>query len=294
MRSERRALWLMASPFLAGLAVLVAGPALWTAAMAFTDANLVGAPSFVGLGNFRELLEDPTFRLALRNSVMFAALAVPLRLVLALGVALLLARPTRGARVARAAVVLPAVVPDVALALAFTWLFNPLYGPLNAVLGGLGVPTPAWLTEATPARWGVILMSLFVVGEGVLIAIAARGQIPRELGEMAAEQGAGRIGTFVRVTMPLMAPVLLLMAVRDTALSLQSSFVPALIVTGGGPPPGATTYLSLFVYREGFEYLRYGYAAAATLAMFAVAASAVWLEYRVVSRWVSSRSGWSA
>ncbi len=294
MGRERRGLWLMASPFLVGLAVLVVGPAVWTGVMAFTDANLVGPPSFVGLVNFRELFGDPMFRLALRSSLMFVVLAVPLRLGLALGVALLLARPTPGSRAARTAVVLPAIVPDVALALVFLWLFNPLYGPLNTVLGGLGLPTPSWLTEATPARWGVVLMSLFVVGEGVLIAIAARRQIPRELDEMAAEQGAGRVSTFVRVTVPLMTPMLLLLAVRDTALSLQASFLPALLVTDGGPPPGATTYLPLFVYREGFEYLRYGYAAAATLVMFAVTASAVWLEYRVVARWGGpGRLGWS-
>jgi len=290
---ERRALWLMASPFLVGLVVLVVGPAAWTGVMAFTDANLVRPPSFVGLANVRELVEDPMFRLALRNSLLFVVLAVPLRLALALGVALLLARPSPGARVARTAAVLPAVVPDVALALVFLWLFNPLYGPLNTVLGGLGLPTPSWLTESMPARWAVVVMSLFTVGEGVLVAIAARRQIPRELDEMAAEQGAGRVGTFARVTVPLMTPVLLLLALRDTALSLQASFLPALLVTDGGPPPGATTYLPLFAYREGFEYLRYGYAASATLVMFAITASAVWLEYRVVARWGPGRLGWS-
>ena len=293
MELERRALWLMASPFLVGLVVLVVGPAAWTGVMAFTDANLVRPPSFVGLANVRELVEDPMFRLALRNSLLFVVLAVPLRLALALGVALLLARPSPGARVARTAAVLPAVVPDVALALVFLWLFNPLYGPLNTVLGGLGLPTPSWLTESMPARWAVVVMSLFTVGEGVLVAIAARRQIPRELDEMAAEQGAGRVGTFARVTVPLMTPVLLLLALRDTALSLQASFLPALLVTDGGPPPGATTYLPLFAYREGFEYLRYGYAASATLVMFAITASAVWLEYRVVARWGPGRLGWS-
>ena len=95
MPGERRALWLMAAPFLVGVTVLVVGPALWTATMAFTDANLIRPPRFVGLGNFRELLEDPLFRLALRNSLLFAVIAVPLRLALALGVALLLARPGR-------------------------------------------------------------------------------------------------------------------------------------------------------------------------------------------------------
>jgi multiple sugar transport system permease protein len=94
-RSERATLWLMATPFLLGVAALVVGPALWTLVMAFTDANLIRPPAFVGLANLRELFGDPMFRLALRNSMLFAAVAVPLRLGLALGVALLLARPAR-------------------------------------------------------------------------------------------------------------------------------------------------------------------------------------------------------
>jgi multiple sugar transport system permease protein len=291
-RAERATLWLMATPFLLGVVALVAGPTLWTLAMAFTDANLIRPPTFVGLANLRELVGDPMFRLALRNSLLFAAVAVPLRLGLALAVAMLLSRPAPGSRFARVAAVAPAALPDVALALAFLWLFNPVYGPLNIGLDALGLPTPSWLTEVNPARWGVVLMSLFVIGEGVLLALVARWQIPRELEEMAAEQGAGRASTFARVTLPLLTPVLLLLAVRDTALSLQASFTPAYLVTEGGPPPGATTYLPLFAYREGFEYLRYGYAAAATLVMFAVTASAVWLEYRLIARW--GRLGWRA
>jgi multiple sugar transport system permease protein len=82
-----------------------------------------------------------------------------------------------------------------------------------------------------------------------------------------------------------MAPVLGLLLLRDTVLSLQVSFVPALVVTEGGPPPYATTYLSLFVYRQGFEYLRYGYAAAATLVMLAVTGLAVVVQWRLIRRY---------
>jgi multiple sugar transport system permease protein len=90
---------------------------------------------------------------------------------------------------------------------------------------------------------------------------------------------------FWRVTLPLMAPTLLLLMFRDTIFSFQANFVPALIVTGGGPAPYATTYLPLFIYRNGFEYLRYGYAAAATLTMFGITALIVYLQYRIVKRW---------
>ncbi|MGH2672848.1 MAG: carbohydrate ABC transporter permease, partial [Actinomycetota bacterium] len=93
------------------------------------------------------------------------------------------------------------------------------------------------------------------------------------------------LNVFRRVTLPIMAPTLLLLLFRDTIFSFQASFVPALIVTEGGPPPYATTYLPLFIYRNAFEYLRYGYAAAATLTMFVVTGVIVLIQYRIVKRW---------
>ena len=109
---------------------------------------------------------------------------------------------------------------------------------------------------------------------------------PDELYELAAVEDA-TWWTFRRVTFPLIAPVLLLLFLRDWILSFQLSFVPALIVTDGGPPPHATTYLPLFVYRTGFEYLRYGYVAAATLVMLALTVVVVLLQWRIFRRWAS-------
>ena len=127
-------------------------------------------------------------------------------------------------------------------------------------------------------------MGLFLIGDGFLIALAARRAVPGELYDMASASGAGPLARFARVTLPLMTPALLLMATRDTIVSFQATFVPALIVTEGGPPPYGTTYLPLFVYRNAFEYLRYGYASAATVCMFVLTASIVWLQYRAIDR----------
>jgi multiple sugar transport system permease protein len=115
--------------------------------------------------------------------------------------------------------------------------------------------------------------------------VLSGAEIPEELYELSAIEGSGPVNVFRRVTLPLMAPTLLLLLFRDTAYSFQASFVPALIVTEGGPPPFATTYVPLFVYRNAFEYLRYGYAAAATLVMFLVTAAIVYAQYRIVRRW---------
>ena len=144
------------------------------------------------------------------------------------------------------------------------WLFNPIYGPVNTLLtfggeGGLtvlGRTPPAWLTDPNSARAAIIVMSLFTVGEMFFILLVVRQSLPQEVYELATIEDAAAWDVLRRVTLPLLAPVLVLLLLRDTILSLQLNFVPALVVTGGGPPPYATTYLSLFVYRNGFEYLR--------------------------------------
>jgi len=283
-RSSRR-LWVMLAPYLVGLVALVAIPALATVALSGFDYDLVRSPRFLGLGNFRELLDDEVFRIALRNSLMFAAVAVPLRVLGAAGAALLLAAPGRGIALSRSGVLVPAILPDVAVALAWLWILNPLYGPLNLALQAVGAPTPGWLSEPAAAQAAVILISLFQLGEGFVLALAARLQVPAELYEAASVEGLGGLRTFGRVTLPLMLPALALLVFRDTAYSLQVSFAPALLVTEGGPPPYATTYLPLFVYRNAFEYLRYGYASSAAVVMFVLTAAIVWLQYRIVRRW---------
>ena len=291
--ADRRQLALMLAPYLVGLVALVLLPAGVTLAMAFAEYDLIQAPRWVGLGNFVELTRDPAFRAALTNSLVFAAIAVPARLLIALGLALLLHRRTRVVGAARTSAALPTAVPEIAYGLLWLWLLNPFYGPINQLLrlGGengltvLGRTPPQWLTDPTDAQAGIILMSLFTIGETFIILLAARRALPPEVYELAAIEDATGWDVFRRVTLPLMAPVLGLLLLRDTIQSFQFSFVPALIVTEGGPPPYATTYLSLFVYRNAFEYLRYGYAAAATLVMLLLTVAAVGLQWRLIRRY---------
>jgi multiple sugar transport system permease protein len=286
---ERRQLALMLAPYLLGLAALVALPAAVTFALAFAEYDLIQAPGFLGFDNFRELARDEIFRTALLNSLVFAVIAVPLRLLGALGLALLLHRRFFGVGTSRSSAVLPSVMPEIAYGLLWLWLLNPLYGPVNLALGPvagwLGRQPPQWLTHPNDARAGIILMSLFTIGEGFVVLLVMRQGLPRELYELAAVEGAPPEVVLWRITLPLMAPVLLLLFLRDTIFSLQMSFVPALVVTEGGPPPYSTTYLPLFVYRNAFEYLRYGYAAAATLVMFGLTVLVVLLQWRVLRRW---------
>jgi multiple sugar transport system permease protein len=193
----------------------------------------------------------------------------------------------------RAGVIVPTVVPEIAFGLVFLWLLNPIYGPINTFLNWgagpnstwLGYPLPQWLTHPNDARAAIIIMSLFTIGEGFVVLLVTRQGLPAELYDLAALEDVTAWGLFRRVTLPLMAPVLVLLLARDTIFSLHATFVPALVVTEGGPPLYSTTYVPLFVYRNAFEYLRYGYAAAATLSMLVITALIVLVQWWIVRRW---------
>jgi multiple sugar transport system permease protein len=281
----RGQLWLMLAPYLLGLALLVVVPALLGLPLAFTAYNTLEPAAFVGLANFAELVDDPIFWKAVFNSGLYVALAVPLRLVGALALAFLLLRPARGVGAARAAVYLPTVVPDVAWALLWLWLLNPAYGPVNQLLALVGLPGPAWMVEEWGARFAVVLMMSWQIGEGLVACLAALGDIPAETLEQSAVDGAGVWQTLRSVTLPLLAPVLLILLFRDTILSLQSTFVPALILTDGGGPNYATTFLPMYIYTNAFEYLRYGYGLAMTWTMYLLTALLLLAQYGVARRW---------
>jgi multiple sugar transport system permease protein len=203
------------------------------------------------------------------------------RLVAALGLALLLHRPRRGAGARRTAAYLPTVVPEVATVIVWTFLLNPVFGPVNGLLGAVGLPQPAWFAEPFPAMLGLAIMSWFTIGEGFVIALAARQELPGELYDLARMEGSSPPHTLRTVTLPLMAPVLALLAARDVAFSLQASFAAAYLVTDGGPDR-STLFLPVYVYDVGFEQLRYGYAAAITVAMYVITALVLLAAWRVL------------
>lgn len=274
----RRGPGALALPFVGGVVVLVGLPALAALALAFTEFSGVQPPRFNGFANITRLFGDAAFWRALGNTLIYVAVSVPLRVGLAVGCALLLARRTGGARVARAAVYLPTVVPDVAYALLWLWLLNPLYGPL-ALLGAGDA-----LVEPWGARLALPVMAAFQIGEAFVVALAARRAVPGALYEAASLEGASPWYVTRRLTLPLMAPVIGLLLLRDVVVALHTNFLPALILTDGGPR-FSTTYLSLYVYRTAFRYFRLGYASTIALAIFLLTALALYAQYRIVKRW---------
>ncbi len=283
--SYRARLLLLLAPYLIGTVLLVIVPAVMGFSLAFTEYNGVQPAQWIGFDNFRNLWHDDIFRLSVRNSLIFIAIAVPARFAGALLSALLLSRPLRGLGGYRSAIFLPTIVPDIAWALIWLWILNPLYGPINLLLGAAGIPGPAWMLEETQARYAIAFMMAWQFGEGLIVCLAALGTIPREVQDQSAVDGASGVQTLVRVVLPLLAPFLLLLLLRDTIFTLQTSFVPAQIVGRGGGPNYATTFIPLYTYTNAFSYLRFGYAAAMTGVMYALTAAILLAQYRVARHW---------
>lgn len=280
--------WPLALPYLLGSALLVLAPLTMAAALAFTDYYGFRAPDFTGIDNLVRLAGDRLFWEAVGVSALVAAFVVPLRLLLAVGAALLLAH-RRGATTAvgRVSAYLPSTIPDAAWALLWLWLLNPLYGPLPALLGVFGVGDPGFLTTPWGARFGLVLVLAFQVGEAFVVALAARTAIPARLHEAIEIEGGSAWFALTRVTLPLMAPILVVLAVRDLVVVVQNAFVPALLVTGGGPA-NATLTAPLLIYRRAFEYGELGYASTLSVTLLVLtgiaAAFPLWLAARLAAR----------
>lgn len=280
----RAGLWWLLAPFLVGAGLLVLLPAVLTAAFAFTSYDGLAPARFVGLQTFQDLLAYSELRRSLAATALFLLLAVPLRLLGGLGLALLLHRRSRLSAPGRLAAYVPSVLPDAATALIFLWLVNPIYGPLAVALQVAGGEPGPVLLDRLGARLVIVAVAVFALGEGFLVLLAARRELPVVLEDVARLEGARGFGVFRRVTLPLLTPVLGLLSARDLVVSMQVTLVPILLLTRGGPL-GATKTLPVLVYERGFRELRFGDAAALALLLFLSTVVVVALQHRLLRRW---------
>lgn len=272
-------------PFGVGALVLIVLPAVVTIGLAFTLYDAQTAPVWRGNQNFIDLFTiDPIFPIAARNTLIFTAVATPLRVLGALGLALLLSPERRGARLYRSGAFLPAIVPEIAYALAWVWVLNPVYGPLNQILGAFGLPQPAWLGAQETALSGLVLAGAFQLGEGMVILIAGLKAVPNDLYRAASVDGAGRWARFWRITFPLIQPWLAVLLIRDLLWAAQGTFTLTRVMTLGGPYY-STLLMPLYIYEEAFDRFRFGLGAAATVLLVMAAAAATILAFTVLRGW---------
>ena len=275
---------LLLLPYALGIIVLVVIPALLSFGLAFFHYDALSPPTWAGTLNFTLAFTDELFSLSIRNSLALILIPVPLRVFGAFFLARLMQRNGRFLSWFRSAVYLPTIVPGAAFALAWLWLLNPLYGPINLLLQSIGINGPAWLVDPTWAKTGLVLMALWQIGEGFIVSLAALYDIPVDLEDAACIDGAGSWATLRHIILPIIAPILLLLTFRDAIFTFQESFTHIYLMTEGGPYY-ATYTLPLFIYEQGFDLRAFGTASAALWVMYAITGLIVVALYIIAKQW---------
>jgi multiple sugar transport system permease protein len=272
-RSDTRAALLFISPWIVGFLIFTAWPVIYSGYLSFTDYDVINPPSYVGLDNYREMLEDDKVRIALRNTFVFTAMSVPAKIVASLLLALLLKQAAKATGFFRTAFFLPKMTPPVAIGVLLLLLFNGQQGMINEFLGVFGINGPAWTTDQHWIKPGLVLMSLWTIGSTIIIFLAALQNVPDELYDSAMVDGASAWQRFWRITVPMISPAIFFVLIINTIDSLQS-FTEAYTAFFGS---GNTTYsndaalfYAIYLFQQAFEFLHMGYASALAWLMFVI------------------------
>ena len=257
---------------------------LFSLFMSFCQYDVLSPPQFVGLENYRTLFfDDPLFYKSLWNT-LYMAIGIPLGMILSLGIALLLNAEIRGMAVYRTLFYLPAIMPAVAAAILWIWIFNPHEGILNAVLAQAGIEGPAWLQNQYWSKPSLILMLLWGSGAGMIVWLAGLKGIPVHLYEAAELDGAGPIRRFFSITLPMLSPYILFNMVMGLIGTFQI-FTQAYIMTRGGPVD-STLFYAFALFNNAFRYMRMGYASAMAWILFAIILTLTVFQLWISKRWV--------
>jgi multiple sugar transport system permease protein len=279
--------YLFLAPWVAGALLLTIGPMLASLYLSFTDYDLFTAPKWIGLENYRRMFsEDPRFLTSVWVTLKYVVLAVPAKLALALGVALLLNRRRRGQGLYRSAFYAPSLLgASVSIALVWRTLFGD-GAAVDRLLGAVGLHTGGWVGQPRYALFTLIFLSAWQFGAPMVIFLAGLKQIPSDLYDAVAVDGAGRWQTFRAITLPMLSPVIFFNLVLETIHAFQA-FTPAYVVSSGrGGPSDATLFYTLYLYQRGFTDFRMGYASAMAWVLLAAIGLFTALIFRSARLWV--------
>ena len=282
--------YLFASPWIIGFLLFTAGPIILSFFFSFCDYRVLSPARWVGTGNYRNLIgDDPLFWKSLWNTCFYALFHVPLAIAGALLLAILLNQEVRGIRLFRTIFYLPSVISGVAVSVLWMWILNSEYGLLNASLAKVGVQGPGWLSDPAWSKPAIVVMSMWGIGGGMIIFLAALQGLPRHLYESATIDGANPIHQFLYITIPLISPAIFFNLVIGVISSFQV-FTQAYVMTNGGPLD-STLFYALYLFRTAFQFFRMGYASAMAWILFAVVLSLTLLQMKLSRRWVYYESG---
>jgi multiple sugar transport system permease protein len=287
---RQRAAWWLVSPALIAIAVCLVVPVLAALALSFTDFDIYGVADrhnvrFIGLANYQRLLAAPLFWTALRNTTVFVVVGGPLSIAVSLATALLLhARLARARAVFRTALFAPVVTTVVAVAVIWRYLFHARHGFLNYALSWVGVDPIDWLGDP---HWSMPAMIVFAVwknfGVNMIIFLAALQALPEEPFEAARIDGATRAQQLRYLTVPALAPTMLLVTIL-TMVGYFQLFAEPYVMTRGGPAQSTTSVL-YFMYEEGFKWWNLGFASAVAFILFAIMAAGTAVQLALARRW---------
>ncbi|MFV0426051.1 MAG: carbohydrate ABC transporter permease [Beutenbergiaceae bacterium] len=286
-KHDNKAGYLFLLPWLIGLFVFTLGPMLASLYLSFTDYSLIQAPEFLGVDNYVRMLEDTRLHESLKVTFIYVFVGVPLQLALALGIAILLDKGMRGLAFYRSVFYLPSMLAgSVAISLLWRQLFG-VEGIVNQILRALGVDaTTGYVSDPDWALWTLILLNVWTFGSPMVIFLAGLRQIPVMYYEAASLDGAGRIGKFVQITLPLLSPIIFFNLILQIIGAFQS-FTQAYVVSGGtGGPSDSTLFFTLYLYEMGFTKFQMGYAASMAWLLLVIIGAFTAINFFLSKYWV--------
>lgn len=273
------------SPWLIGFLAFTLIPVILSFYYSLCEYSLLQPPMFIGAENYRELARDNVFWQSLGNTLYFAAMIIPASLFLSLGLAMLLNVKIPGQSFFRTIIFMPSLVPIVASAMVWMWMLNGKYGMINHLLAKFGISGPSWLENPYWAMPALVMMSLWGVGYNVVVYLAGLQDVPRELYEAAEIDGAGIWGRLWHVTIPILSPVIFFNLIMSIIWVLQVLDIPYIMTPNGGPAR-STEFIAMYLYDNGFRFLRMGYASAIAWIMLLVILALTGVAFWSSKRWV--------
>ncbi len=281
------------SPWLFGIIFFTAYPMVSSFYQSFTKFNLIESPKWIGLENFhRMFFEDSDFWQALKNTVWISVISIPLRIAFAMFTAWVLTKPKRGRNIYRTIFFLPSMVPAVAATMAFTYIFNPAYGPINRMLEAIGIKDPPfWFLDPKWSKWGLILLGLWGIGDTMIIFLAGLLDVPTSLYEAASLEGATAWQSFRYITLPLMTPVIFFSTVTGVIGSFQY-FTQAYVASGQVNDYSHSMYFyATHIYFSAFRAYEMGYASALAWVLLVITLLCTLVIMKTQKRWVHYPNG---
>ncbi len=285
MYENKRLGFLFVLPFVLGVLLFKLFPFVMSFGLSFTQYDLMDPPQFVGLENYRELAySDPLFRKSLGVTLLFAVLAVPLRVGFALFIAHVLNFKLRGINFFRAAFYLPSILGgSIAVAVLWRFIFSK-NGLVNLLMAHVGLEPIAWLADEHYSMWTIVLLFTWQFGSAMVIFLAALQNVPVSLYEAAECDGASKLQQFWRITVPLITPVIFFNMIMQMVQAFQEFSGPYMITEGG--PLSSTYVLALYIYDQSFRFFNLGYGAALSWVLFALVGSLSAISFWSSKYWV--------